>query len=73
MIMSSKQLQNVWFLLSNSSLGSLKKHLDLGPTPKRQVLKSTYVHKSLPGILTLVTPKRQFKNFVFMPSDCVEM
>ena len=50
--------------------GLIEKHLDLGPTTDQQVLKSTYLHMSLPKIPTLVEPKR--KKFAFMPSNCVE-
>ena len=48
----------------------IEEHLDLGPTTDRQVLKSTYLHKSMPKIPTLVGPKR--KKFALMPSNCVE-
>ena len=40
--------------------GLIEENLDLGPSTNRQVLKSTYLHKSLPKIPTLVKPKRQF-------------
>ena len=45
--------------------GLIEEHLDLGPTMDRQVLKSNYLHKSLPQIPTLVGPKRQFKKVHF--------
>ena len=32
--------------------GLIDEHLDLGPTTDRQVLKSTYLHMSLPEIPT---------------------
>ena len=41
--------------------GLIEEHLDLGPTRDRQVLKSTYLHQSLPKIPTLVRPKGQFR------------
>ena len=44
-------------------------HLDLGPTTDRQVLKSSYLHKSLPKISILVIPERQFERFVLVPSN----
>ena len=37
----------------------IEEHLDLGPTTERQVLKSTYLHMSLPKISTLVEPKHK--------------
>ena len=60
------------FLFVKQLAGLIKGHLDLGPTTDRQVLKSTYLLKSLPKIPTLVRPKHQFKKFVFMPKNCVE-
>ena len=51
--------------------GLIEEHFDLGPTTDRQVLKSTNLPKSLPKIPTLVRPKRQFKKFVLMPSNCI--
>ena len=56
--------------LSNSLLGFIEEHLDLGPTMDRQGLKSAYLHMSLPEIPTLVEPKR--KKFALMPSNCIE-
>ena len=50
--------------------GLIEEHLDLGPTMYRQVLKSTYLHRSMPKIPTLVGPKP--KKFALMPSNCVE-
>ena len=52
--------------------GLIEEHLDLGPTTNLQVLKSTYLHKFLPKITTLVGPKHQFKKFVLTLSNCVE-
>ena len=52
--------------------GLIEEHLDLGPTTDRQVSNSTYLHQSLSTIPTLVRPKRLFKKFVLMPSNCVE-
>ena len=52
--------------------GLIEEHLDLDPTMDRQVLKSTYLHKSLPKIPTLVGPKPQFKKIVLTPPNCVE-
>ena len=68
MSMSSKTTHLVWkcFLFSNSLLG----FLDLGPTTDRQVLKSTYLHMSLPKIINYVEPKS--KKFALMSSNCVE-
>ena len=48
----------------------IEEHLDLGPTTDRQVLKSMYLHKTLPKLLTLVGPTR--KKFSLVPSNCVE-
>ena len=48
----------------------IEEHLDLGLTWDRQVLKSAYLHMSLPKIPKLVEPKR--KKFALMPSNCVE-
>ena len=48
----------------------IEEHLDLGPTTDRQVLKSTYLHMSLPKIPTLEEYKR--KKVALMPSNCVE-
>ena len=46
--------------------GLIEEHLDLCPTATdRQVLKSTYHHKSQPKIPTLVGPKLQFKKSSF--------
>ena len=50
--------------------GLIEEHLDLGPTRDRQVLKSSYLHMSLPKIPTLVKSKR--KKFALLPSNCVE-
>ena len=50
--------------------GLIEENLDLGPTTNRQVLKSTYLHMSLPKIPTLEEHKR--KKFALMPSNCVE-
>ena len=53
--------------------GLIEEHLDLGLTYQRSTgFKSTYLHKSMPKIPTLAGPKRQFKNFVLMPSNYVE-
>ena len=52
--------------------GLNEEHLDLGltvlRTTDRQVLKSAYLHKSLPKIPTLAA----IKKFVLTPSNCVE-
>ena len=53
--------------------GLIEEHLDLGPTTNRQVLKSPYLHKSLPKITTLVGPKSQFKKFLLTLSTCIEI
>ena len=50
--------------------GLIKEHLDVGPTMDLQVLKSTYLHMSLPKVPTLVEPKR--KKSALMPSICIE-
>ena len=47
----------------------IEEHLYLGP---QQVLKSSYLHKSLPKIPTFVGSKRQFKKFVLRRSNCIE-
>ena len=52
--------------------GLIEEHLDLGPTTDRQFLKSTYLHKSLPKIPTLVEPKRKKFTVSLMPPNCVE-
>ena len=52
--------------------GLIEEHLDLGPTTDRQVLKSTYLHMSLPKIPTLVEPKRKMFAVALMPLNCVE-
>ena len=53
--------------------GLIEEHLDLCPTMDRQVLKRTYLHKSLPKIPTLGGPKHQFKKFVLTLSNCLEI
>ena len=40
-----------------SFVKQLAEHLDLGPATDRRILKSTYLHMSLPKIPTLVEPK----------------
>ena len=57
--MSPKTTPFSWELFSffKQLAGLFEEHLDLGPTTDRQVLKSTYLHMSLPKISTLVESK----------------
>ena len=53
-----------------SFVKKLAEHLDIGPATDQQILKSTYLHMSLPKIHTLV--ELMPKKFALMPSNCVE-
>ena len=60
------------FSIVKQLAGLIEGHLNLGATTDLHVFKSTYLHKSLSKIPTLVRPKSQLKKFVLMPSNCVE-
>ena len=47
------------FFFFKQLAGLIEEHLDVGSTTDRQVLKSTYLHMSLPKISKLVEPKRK--------------